>query len=448
MSVVAPAILTVPAKTGDGVYFEAKWRARDGQQVKRRLGRAWREWDPTAAEWRKRRGRTPPGWLDDRTVHVAAAAMVAQVEREAQEAAQEAASCAVVTFRRVSREWLEWKRDVKGGAPSTLQNDEYRLAEPGTPHKRGPGKSDGRIMAAFGDEPVDTITVHQINDFLKGLDKEGFSARNVNAHRSMLHAIFNYAMKPTTYALASNPVAGTDVRHEEDPPPLDHYEVHEVEALALACERGEQRGKPPNYKGRPMILSDEERAARAAEDQQDADLFRVKFYSGMRIGEVTALRRRYVRLLPDLSGAIIYVERAISAGVEKMPKSGHGRPIPVGRAGAEALARSMARDEFNGPDDYVYCSRQGERLDASAVRRRYKRAATAAGLRAVTLHGLRHAAGSILARTLPLVAVRDILGHSELSTTNRYLHSKVDLGAIAAVNAAFDTATHEAAFAA
>jgi hypothetical protein len=45
--------------------------------------------------------------------------------------------------------------------------------------------------------------------------------------------------------------------------------------------------------------------------------------------------------------------------------------------------------------------------------------------------------GSVLARSLPLVTVRDVLGHAELRTTNRYLHSKIDAAAIVAVNAAF-----------
>lgn len=61
---------------------------------------------------------------------------------------------------------------------------------------------------------------------------------------------------------------------------------------------------------------------------------------------------------------------------------------------------------------------------------------------------MRHATGSVLARSLPLVTVRDVLGHAELRTTNRYLHSKIDAAAIVAVNAAFgvvDAAAEEAA---
>ena len=40
------------------------------------------------------------------------------------------------------------------------------------------------------------------------------------------------------------------------------------------------------------------------------------------------------------------------------------------------------------------------------------------------LHGLRHASGSILARVADPVFVRDYLGHSKLSTTDRYVSAK------------------------
>jgi integrase len=90
----------------------------------------------------------------------------------------------------------------------------------------------------------------------------------------------------------------------------------------------------------------------------------------------------------------------------------------------EVLARLRTREDFIGPDDYVLASRLGRRLDPSALRRRYKRGCAAAGLRPVRLHGLRHAAGSLVARTSDAVFVRDFLGHAKLSTTDRYVRAK------------------------
>jgi integrase len=433
-----PAVLVRAAQDGTP-FFEAKWRDASGRQLKRRLGRAWLE-TGSEGEWVRRRGRTPEGWLDERAAHVAAAEKVAEVAREQELAAEAARRAGVPTVRRVAAEWLAWKRDVKGGAPSTLRGNTQLLAEPGAPRRRTKGTYRGRLMARFGDRPIDAVTTREVSDFLRELDREGLSPRNANEHRSVLHSIFAYAMKPDTYALAANPVSGTDKRRQPPPAPLDHYEVHEVEALARACERGEHRDGTPNYRGRPNVIGAGELAARDAEHRQDAELFRVMFYSGIRLGEVVALRWRYVHFLPDLSGAVIDVERAVSAGVEKEPKGRRGRQVPVPRPAAEALARLSQRGEFTGSEDYVFCSRLGRRLDRSAIRRRYKRAAEAAGLRPVKLHGLRHAAGSVLARSLPIVTVRDMLGHAELRTTNRYLHSKIDPAAIVAVNAAFGVA--------
>jgi integrase len=73
----------------------------------------------------------------------------------------------------------------------------------------------------------------------------------------------------------------------------------------------------------------------------------------------------------------------------------------------------------------VLANRFGRRLDPSALRHRYRRGCEAAGLRPVRLHGLRHAAGSLIARTSDPVFVRDFLGHAKLTTTDRYLSAKL-----------------------
>jgi hypothetical protein len=46
----------------DVVYAVAKWRDSIGRQNYRRLGRAWME-PEGAGGWRRRRGRTPEGYL-------------------------------------------------------------------------------------------------------------------------------------------------------------------------------------------------------------------------------------------------------------------------------------------------------------------------------------------------------------------------------------------------
>jgi site-specific recombinase XerD len=85
-----------------------------------------------------------------------------------------------------------------------------------------------------------------VSKFLRGLDREGLTPRNVNKHRQVLAAFFGYACRADTYGLAVNPVAGTDKRREDPPAALDYFEVHEVEALARLLTRDEF-GLPEDY---------------------------------------------------------------------------------------------------------------------------------------------------------------------------------------------------------
>jgi integrase len=189
--------------------------------------------------------------------------------------------------------------------------------------------------------------------------------RNVNKHRALLHAIFAYATREDTHGLAANPVSGTDTRYEPPAPPLDHYEVDEVEALARVCEQGGHRGAR-HYRGRSVEENEAELAARAAEDQQDAACFRVLFFSGLCLGEALAPRWRHVLFL--LTGAVLDVRRAVSAGIEKEPKSRRPRQVPLPRPAAEAFARLGKRHEFTSPDDYVFCNRLGYKPVVACLR--------------------------------------------------------------------------------
>jgi integrase len=153
----------------------------------------------------------------------------------------------------------------------------------------------------------------------------------------------------------------------------------------------------------------------------------------MRLGELVALRWEDV----DMDAQRAIVHRAVSAAVEGPTKSWQARFVPLADNAASALARLALRGDYTSRDDYVFCSRLGRRLDGSAVRRRYKAARMAAGLRPLTFHSLRHAAGSLVAREAGAHFVQAFLGHSRLSTTERYLHAKARPEDVAILNRAF-----------
>ncbi len=170
----------------------------------------------------------------------------------------------------------------------------------------------------------------------------------------------------------------------------------------------------------PANLSAEEIAWRAREDAQDGELFRLAAYTGLRLGELIALRWEDV----DFDTRRMVVHRAVSAGVEGPTKSWQARFLPLADPAAEALERLRARGDYTSREDYVFCSRLGRRLDPSAVRRRFKAARDAAGLRPLRFHALRHAAGSLIARHADARFVQEFLGHSRITTTERYMHAK------------------------
>lgn len=340
-------------------------------------------------------------------------AMSAQVQGVAVERERaRRAGAQLTTVRALASDWLSWLERVRGAKPSTVRDYQTLLREPGERYKRGSGASRGLIMATFGDRQVDEVSTRDVSRFLRTLDDLGLKPRNVNKYRQVLQAMFTYACREDTFELASNPVARTDKRREPSPAALDYYEIEAVEALARVCEQG--RHRPTAAAG------EDERVARAAEDRQDAEAFRILFYTGIRIGELLTLRWADV----DLDARLLLVRRNLSAGVETEPKGRRHRYVPLPDPALAALARLGAREEFIGEDDFVACNRWGRRIDDSALRRRYYRGCEVAGLLRVKLHGLRHAAGSILARIADPVFVRDYLGDSKLSTTDRYVGAK------------------------
>lgn len=399
-----------------GCFWYGKW-SRHGQPVIRALGRAWVEPDSSGG-WRRRRGRAPEGVL---TEAEAAAQMLALMrehdaeqsllERDAEERRRRG-----VTFRELAGEYLRWLEDVKGAKPSTLRDHRSLLAEPGQAYRRGTGTSRGHIMSALGDRPAREVTTREIEDLLRSISSTGVAPRTVNKSRQLVCAVFNYGSRPSTYGLIANPAQHADRRREPDTSPLAFYSPEQIETLARSLASGRHRDS------RRPAFSRAEIQARAHEDAQDAEIVRVAAYAGLRRGELVALRWRDV----DFDGRKIVVRRALSGETEvRSTKSRRARQVPLPSQAADALECLRIRGEFTSPDDYVFASRFGRRLDPSALRRRFERARDAAGLEPLRFHDLRHTYGSLLvAGGIDLPSVKAAMGHSHVTTTERYLHAR------------------------
>jgi integrase len=247
--------------------------------------------------------------------------------------------------------------------------------------------------------------------------------------RNLVGAIFNHGVRRGTgrYKLAENPVVGIEPRREAKPSALVYYTTDEIEAIAQALENGDHRD-PDGL----VRISDSERAARQAEGTQDAEAVRLAAYTGLRRGELIALQWRDI----DFTAHKITITRAVSATAISTPKSGHYRDVPLSDQAATALKRLKQRAQYTNLNDLVLCNRYGRRLNGPALTRRYNRARETCELRPLRWHDLRHTFGSLLvAAGIDTVTVKAAMGHSRITTTERYLHRPATESAAAFTNA-------------
>jgi integrase len=405
----ASGALIVVEREGGPAYY-AKWRDSTRRQVKRRLGPAWADRDPDGA-WRKRRGRAHDGFLDEKAAIVEMRRVIDEHEVDLATVRPESEP----TFDEAAADWLHRLEHVDGVKPSTLANYRQMLTAADAPVRKRGRRTAGRIMAEFGGRELRSITAGQVERFLERIDGEPVGKRTVNVHRQVVSAILEHAARrPERFGITENVARATAKRREPAAGVLDFYEPEEVAALARAAREGRHRDP------RRPAVSDDEHRERGLADEQDAALYTVAAFTGLRLGELRALRWRQV----SFERGALTVAAAMSAGQVESPKWGKIRTVPLATAAAAALAQLAERGRFVDQEDLVFSGPLGEPLDDSAIRRRLRRAQKAAGLRPLRFHDLRHSFGSLVVRELDTTALKSWMGHSKLSTTERYTHAK------------------------
>ena len=423
------ALVVEPSRRPDELpAWAAAWH-EDGRPVKRRVGAAWlapsgsRDAKPGGRtygrdqRWTQRRGRPREGTLDEAAARVRAAEIATRAISE-RRAALEATRRTEHTFRALARQWQRHMQRTGAHKPSTARDVACVLAEPAVAYRRGAGVTAGRVMEHLGDRRADLVTVADVERVFDAYDEADASSRTINKVREIIRAIYNYGADPDLggWDLATNPAKRTARRRTSGPVGVRHFELEQVEAIARAAESGAWReARPPDWKRDAVTIAEE-----AEENERLADLIRVAAYTGLRQGELVALRLRDC----NFAERVLTVERALSSTIELSPKSGNLRVVPLADQALTALDRQSRRANFTAPDDYVFASLTGERPDPSALRRRYNRARDVAAAPALPIHALRHTAASLLVRKLDPVTVQTILGHASVKTTERYLHAR------------------------
>ncbi len=345
-------------------------------------------------------GKPSAGALTEKQARDALADLLASERRKVAEGAYEHQPGGA-TFADAAAGYLRHVEHVKGREASTLRDYKQSLSR--------------YLLPRWGDLPVCSITpadVAALRDELLQTRREGredgplLSARTVVRHLTVAHGVFKHAIRE--HGLTRNP------------------------ASAELVERPTVR-----YSGEFVTFDADELAAlvRAADDEATGTLYLTAAMTGLRQGELLALRWRDI----DFAGQRVHVRRSWShvAGAEKAPKSGKVRSVPLVPELIGPLDRLSRREHFTGEDDLVFCSALGEHLDHWTLRRRFDATLKRAGLRRVRFHDLRHCFGSTAVRALPLSDVQAMMGHAHITTTMRYVHHRPGADDAARLSSAF-----------
>jgi integrase len=353
-----------------GPQWYAKYRLPDGRQVQRHIGPAWTGRGRPPAGWFTRRGAE--GWLRDVLDQARRGTLPGQVRTG-------------VTFADAAAEWLRYIEHDRERKPSTVAG--YRALVR------------SQLLPAFGDEPIESITTPMIERWLAGVER---SSSTRTKSLVLMHGIFQRARR--LYGLRINPAADVDKPSARRSGDIEVFSPEEVTALV-----------------------------RAAASEQDAAIYLTAAFTGLRRGELLALRWRDV----DFAGQVVRVRASYAEGQLTTPKSGKVRSVPMAPVVATALAALGQRTLWTGDDDLVFVGPAGTFLDGRALRRRYITAVKRAGLRPLRFHDLRHTFGTRMIAKADIRRVQEWMGHADVQTTMKYLHYVPRVEDAALVAAAF-----------
>lgn len=338
-----------------GPQWFAKYRLPDGRQVQRKIGPAWTG-----------RGRPAAGYYTKR----AAEEWLRKVLGEAREGTLPGLVKTDVSFAEAAEEWLRYIEHDRGRKPSTIAGYRALLRS--------------QLLPTFGELPIESITTEMVEAWIAGVERAPATRTKALV---LMHGIFKRARK--LYGLPTNPAAEVEKPPTQSSGDIEVFSPEEVMALV-----------------------------RAAASEQDAAIYTTAAFTGLRRGELLALRWRDV----DFSGQVIRVRASYAEGALTTPKSGKVRSVPMAPPVAEALAKLGQRERWTGDDDLVFVGQAGSYLDGRALRRRYDAALERASLRKLRFHDLRHTFGTRMIAKADIRRVQEWMGHADIETTMKYLH--------------------------
>ncbi|GFE57564.1 tyrosine recombinase XerC [Geobacter sp. AOG1] len=236
------------------------------------------------------------------------------------------------------------------------------------------------------DAAVADIDHIMIRRYLALLHKECRKS-SIGRKLAALRAFFAYLVREGEVARNPAELVATPKREKKVP---FHLSIDEVTALVEAPREGE-------------LLPLRDRA-----------ILETLYSCGIRVSELTGL---------DVGG--IDLDEGLA---RVLGKGGKERIVPLGSKARSALAEYMAARNHPAAADPLFVNARGGRLTRRSVARIVdKYVIRIATMKKVSPHTLRHTfATHLLEGGADLRAIQELLGHSSLSTTQKYTHVSID----------------------
>jgi integrase len=200
------------------------------------------------------------------------------------------------------------------------------------------------------------------------------------------------------------------------------------------------RPRRATHEMRPLSRDEAQRFIASVATHRFSALFNLALTTGMRIGELLALKWRDVDLDTRRLSVVASLSWKAGAPLYALPKTRHSRrQIAITPVMVTLLREQRQQQRFYqvaaGPAwqgerfDAVFCDELGFPLQDSRIRRQFKAALAAADLPRVRFHDLRHTCATLLLlqRVNPKI-VSELLGHSSVALTlNLYSHVLPDM---------------------
>jgi integrase len=240
------------------------------------------------------------------------------------------------------------------------------------------------LLPRFRDSRLCDIARAEVQQFVTSKLKDGYAWETTNHFRTLLSKIMGTAV--SWNYLSDNPVRGVKMP--------------------------ERTLKRPHR----FLTMDEVRRLIAASEEPVRTIVMLATMTGLRIGEILALRWGRI----NLAAGTLRVEETCYHGRFGTPKTkASRRELPLPSAVVQALLTHRSRSSDVSDEALVFCTSNGTPLASNNLRKRQLRpACLRAGLAPINWHALRHTHGTLLhAQGTPLRVAQAQLGHSHLTTT-------------------------------